>query len=93
MKYWFYRSICLKIIYVFVLHVLNKNENIISARYWHAYFVKIAEINSQQKNQSSQKISSRKTQKIAANPQKYTPTKISCYTVSLLQLNHGLLQT
>ena len=48
MKYWFHRSICLQIIYVFVLHVLNKNENIISARYWYSYFVKIAEINSQQ---------------------------------------------
>ena len=32
MKYWFYGSIVWK--YVFLLHVLNKNENIINAGYW-----------------------------------------------------------
>ena len=49
------------------------------------YFLKIAKINSSKKKQSVliAKISFRKTQKIA-NPQKYTPAKISCHTVSKL---------
>ena len=35
------------VVYVFLLHVLNKNENFINAGYC-GYFVKIAKINSQQ---------------------------------------------
>ena len=42
------------------------------------YFLKIAKINSQQ-----EKPICRKTQKIA-NPQKSTPAKISCHTVSAI---------
>ena len=52
MKYWFYigyahRSIVWK--YVFLLHVLNKNENIINAGYW--VLSEIAKINPQQEKQ------------------------------------------
>ena len=58
--------------YVFLLHVLNKNENIINAGYW-VYFLKSQKLIPSKKNQQSvdliAKISSRKTQKIA-NPQK-----------------------
>ena len=52
MKYWFYigyahRSIVWK--YVFLLHVLNKNENIINAGYW--VLSEIVKINPQQEKQ------------------------------------------
>ena len=72
MKYWF---IVWK--YVFLLHVLNKNENIINAGYW-VLLWKPQQLIPSKKNQSLviAKISSRKTQKIA-NPQ-----KISCHTVT-----------
>ena len=51
MNYWYnigsaYGSIVWK--YVFLLHVLNKNENIINAGMGPGYFLKIAKINSQQ---------------------------------------------
>ena len=55
---------------VFLLHVLNKNENIINAGYW--VLSENRKVNSQQKKQicpNRKKLSSRKTQKIA-NAQK-----------------------
>ena len=64
------KDCCLKLKYVFLLRILNKNENIINAGHW-VLSGNCKKLIPSKKNKSVliTKISSRKTQKIA-NPQK-----------------------